>query len=195
LIPELHYIKAVRLCTDRINLINSDIEGVSASINDIGCQIGFFSLSFAKAGCNVNGFDMDRRNIQICNIGKELLDLSSNVCFKKFKLTVESCKELPVVDYTLCLAVFHHIIYEQGLDAANSIISTLRKKTRKKLYFEIGQSNEKIKPWCDHLPNMGKYPYKWIVDFLKKAGFNKNRCLGMVPTHLSEVKRYLFVSE
>jgi len=194
LVQELNYLTPRRSCEDRLALILSDMAGSFGNVIDIGSQIGFFSLSLAARGYDVLGIDMNEKNIKVAKMIKKLGFPSASARFEKFNLTPESCSKLPVSDYTLCLAVFHHIIYYQGISAADEIIAVLRKKTRKKLYFEIGQSNEKIDPWSNCLSDMEDNPFQWISSFLKKGGFSEVRSLGMVSTHLSNVKRYLIAA-
>jgi len=195
LIPELSYLASKRACSDRLGLIIKDMSDYSASVNDIGCQIGFFSLSLAQKGCSVIGYDMSKKNIKICQQFKELLGIQSQLAFHNLELTVDTADKIIVADYTLCLAVFHHVIYFQGLEVAYKLVKMLKAKTRRKMYFEIGQSNENIEPWCRALPNMGEDPYEWIVGFLKEGGFTNVYSLGKVPTHLGGVKRYLVAAE
>ncbi|MCF7800154.1 methyltransferase [Candidatus Babeliales bacterium] len=180
-----------RACGDRLNLIIKDMNSDFSTINDIGCQIGYFSFSLAEKGANVTGFDMENKNILICNMLKKLQGIEENLNFKKIAFSLENLDHFKKTDYTLCLAVFHHVILYQGIDTAKKLIKDIRNKTIKKLYFEIGQSNEKIDLWSKHLPDMGSDPYYWIENFLKEAGFSQVKILGQVPTHLTDVRRYL----
>ena len=191
LVPCLMHLKAKRPCNDRLALILNDMECLPAKVNDIGCQIGFFSFSLAERGYSVIGYDMDERNIEICCMLNKLNNLSTMSTFRNIAFMPENVKFFASADYTLCLAVFHHIIYYHGLSVAQKLISVLRNKTRKKLYFEIGQSNEPVEPWAKHLPDMGDDPFEWIANFLRSGGFKNIKVLGLVPTHVSNIHRYL----
>jgi len=155
----------------------------------------FFSFSLAAKGYSVTGYDMDARNIYICNLLNELSEISSKPKFLNIKFDLEAIDDFKPVDYTLCLAVFHHIIYSKGLAVANKLIAHLRQKTEKKIYFEMGQSNEPVEPWSKFLPDMGTDPFIWIADFLKDGGFKSIKKLGDVSTHVSQVSRCLVVAE
>jgi SAM-dependent methyltransferase len=157
---------------------------------DIGCQIGYFSFALAQRRFLVKGYDADAANIRIANMLKEL-SLFPNPTFECLKLSTETVRRIRPADHVLCMAVFHHIIYYDGLAAARQLIRALRNKTHKKLYFEIGQSNEPVEPWAEHLPHMGADPLGWITDFLRNGGYDEVKVLGLVPTHVSDVPRYL----
>ena len=190
----LTYLKAKRPCKDRLALIINDMEDPPAKVSDIGCQIGFFSFSLAERGYSVTGYDMNARNIQICHMLNGLSHLSPKPTFKNIALIPETAESFEAADYTLCLAVFHHIIYYHGLPVAQELVHVLRNKTRKKLYFEIGQSNEPVEPWAKDMPDMGSDPIVWISEFLRNGGFADVKVLGLVPTHVSNVPRYLVVA-
>ncbi len=191
LVPGFTDIKAKRPCKDRLRLIINDMEDIPAKVNDIGCQIGFFSFSLAERGYSVTGYDMNKQNILICRMLNELNNCPTKPAFKNTAFMPETIDAFSSADYTLCLAVFHHIIYYHGLSVAQKLIAVLRNKTRKRLYFEIGQSNEPVEPWAKHLPDMGPDPLVWITDFLRSGGFKNVEVLGLVPTHVSNVPRYL----
>ena len=193
LAPGLTYLKAKRPCKDRLALIANDMGAPPATVSDIGCQIGFFTFSLAEQGYSMTGYDMDVRNIEICRMLNELSGLSTKPTFRNIALMPETAESFEAVDYTLCLAVFHHVIYYHGLSVAQELVPVLRNKTRKKLYFEIGQSNEPVEPWAKHMPDMGTDPPIWIMDFLRSGGFEDVKVLGLVPTHVSDVPRYLIV--
>ncbi len=194
-VPGLSYLRPKRPCEDRLELIMSDLDDRGARINDIGCQIGFFSFSLASKGYSVTGYDMETRNISICHRLNELKEISLKPKFFNIKLDLETIDNFELVDYTLCLAVFHHIIHYRGLVVAKKLIALLRKKIEKKIYFEVGQSNEPVEPWANSLPDMGIDPFMWIAEFLKEGGFKNIKSLGKVVTHVSEIPRYLVVAE
>ena len=194
LVPGLTYLRAKRPCKDRLELITSDMGDPPATVSDIGCQIGFFTFSLAEQGYSVIGYDMNAQNVQICHMLNELSDLSTKPTFRNIILMPETAESFEAADYTLCLAVFHHIIYYHGLSVAQGLVPVLRNRTRKKLYFEIGQSNEPVEPWAKHMPDMGIDPFIWITDFLRSGGFEDVKVIGLVPTHVSNVPRYLMVA-
>lgn len=193
--PGCSHLIPKRPCEDRLNLIIPEINDSRACINDIGCQIGYFSFLLAKKGHLVTGFDMDEQNIHVCNLINEVNDISPKPKFFNIAFDLETVEEFETVDYTLCLAVFHHIIHTKGILVAKKLVSVLREKTDKKLFFEIGQSNEPVEPWAKSLPDMGVDPFVWISSFLKEGGFKNIKSLGKVATHVSEIPRYLIVAE
>lgn len=194
LVSGLTYLTPKRPCKDRLALIANDMGEPPAEVSDIGCQIGFFSFSLAERGYSVTGYDMNAQNIQICHMLNELSDLSTRPRFIDIAFMPETAEAFETADYTLCLAVFHHIIYYHGLSVARELVPVLRNKTRQRLYFEIGQSNEPVEPWAKYMPDMGIDPLVWITDFLRSGGFEDVKVLGLVPTHVSDVPRYLVVA-
>ena len=193
--PGFSHLIPKRPCEDRLNLIIPGVDNSGARINDIGCQIGYFSFLLARKGHLVTGFDMNEQNINVCNLINEINGISPKPKFLNIAFDLETAEKFKTVDYTLCLAVFHHIIHTKGISVAKKLVPILRKKTKKKLFFEIGQSNEPVEPWTRSLPDMGTDPFTWISDFLKEGGFRNIKSLGRVATHVSEIPRYLIVAE
>ena len=190
-LPGFDDLQPKRKCDDRVKMILDDMDNESATVLDVGCQIGYFSFMLAEKGYTVSSFDMLKKNIDICLLINKLRHKKPSPDFFIAKLTLESIEQLTKVDYVICLAVFHHIIYYEGFDIAKKLMCRLRKKISKKMYFEIGQSNEPVEPWASSLPDMGEKPIIWISDFLREAGFEHIKLLGMISTHVSEVKRCL----
>lgn len=189
--PVFSHVKPERPCEDRLTLVLQDMDDSAATINDIGCQIGYFTFSLAEKGHMVSSYDMDRRNINVCNLLNSLSRLDPRPNFYNISLSEENKDHFFPKDYTLCLAVFHHIIVNYGLVYSQELVKTLRRITNNRLYFEIGQSNEPVKEWSSDLPDMGSDPLDWISDFLEKGGFKEIVVLGLIPTHVSDVNRYL----
>jgi hypothetical protein len=67
-------------------------------------------------------------------------------------------------------------------------------KTNKYLVFETGQYNEISTSWYKELSFMGDNYEEWIVNFLSKTGFKEVKPIGQFSTHLSDVKRTLFIA-
>ena len=193
--PGFEHLEPKRPCQDRLELILKDMPPPGATVNDMGCQLGYFSFALADRGYKVVGYDMLKRNIKICEMINQLSDGRSKPLFVHAKLEPETAGLFGRVDVTLCLAIFHHIIWKEGLEKAKKLVSILRQKTLHRLYFEMGQSNEPVEPWSRYLPDMGHDPFRWIGDFLKEGGFETVRVLGVVPTHVSAVKRYLVAAD
>ena len=90
--------------------------------------------------------------------------------------------------------MLHHIMYEKGYDYALSLLKHIKNKTRKVLFFDMGQSNEENQPWAKHLPNMGEDPSVWVKQLLLDAGFAKVVDLGMTDSYRSTSKRNFFTA-
>lgn len=190
LVPGFGDLAAQRPCNDRLDLIARDIEGPPGTVIDIGCQIGYFSLALSARGFCVIGYDQNAQNLQIADLLRELTP-GPGPRFVQMCLEPSTAEKLELADHVLCLAVFHHIVHYYGLAAASKTMAVVRQKTKKALYFEMGQSGEPVEPWSHSLPDMGSDPLEWIASFLKNSGFTSVVALGLVPTHLSSVARYL----
>lgn len=99
-----------------------------ASVLDIGCNAGFYSIALKKRGAGrVVGVDVDDRYLKQARFASETLGL--DIEFQK--CSVYEADQIPgQFDYVLFLGVFYHLRYP--LFALDKII----KKVRRKLFFQ-----------------------------------------------------------
>jgi hypothetical protein len=73
---------------------------------------------------------------------------------------------LPSADLVLCLAVWHHLVSDFGLETADRMLSTIWARTRRALVFETGESEM---PAQYRLPAMEPDPATWIQRHLRET--------------------------
>ncbi len=191
----LRHLQPKRCCEDRIVAIRRDMQSPPSVVVDIGCQIGFFTFVLAGEGYAVSGYDINAANIAVCNAIRDIRCNSKAPDFYNIGLKLDAVEQIPNADYALCLAVFHHIIHYHGLEYSTALLSQLRSRISRTLYFEMGQSNEPPQFWSPSLPDMGRDPLDWIQQYLCSAGFRAVRSLGLFPNHLSDIPRYLIAAD
>jgi hypothetical protein len=167
------------------------IGGSGGSALDIGCNLGFFSFQLARNGFFCLGIEANRFLYHLCNLEKEVGKFQNAVFMEGF-LDEKLCRKLPIVDVTLFLSVFHHLVRESGIEAATRVVVSLMKNTRKIMFFETGQSNETNTSWARYLPEMHPNPSEWIKKYFFSLGASNVKSLGEYQTHLSAIPRSLF---
>jgi SAM-dependent methyltransferase len=181
-----------RTCVDRWSQIATVLERTNAkSLVDIGCAEGYFVQRAALHGCVALGIDADVRRLTIAQ-NACLLNGVSGAGFLYGEISVDFIEALPSFDVTLFLSVLHHLMYEHGVDHAAQIMTSIRKRTRFGLVFDMGQSNEANQEWSRLLPRMEPDPKTWITDFLKRVGFSEVDLLGDTDAYMSTARRHLF---
>lgn len=184
--PALH--DAVRECSHRLQIIESIYNQLSAQLGrplrvlDLGCAQGFFSLSLATKGATVLGVDFLAQNILVCHeLAQEYPELS--ITFKQENI-VETIKNLNKneFDLVLGLSVFHHLVHQHSIAKAQKWIQKVVESTSAGL-FELAIQEEPLY-WAAAQPNNPR-------DLFKYCHFS--HLITYFSTHLSEVKRPLFV--
>ena len=163
-----------------------------ATVLDVGCHSGWFVLRLADLNYGLCiGVDKDRHLIYLAQCLSAVRKID-NAVFIKMEITGLTVRNLPKVDVTLCLSVFHHWVRQYGVQEALEILEILCLNTRR-LIFETGQPDEGSK-WAEELIFMGgKDSEMWIRGILGgRMGFNKVVKLGEFSTSVSDVKRGLY---
>src|SRR5579859_703901 len=120
------------------SIIPEDLEG--ASILDLGCNAGFYSLEMKRRGAGrVVGVDVDDRYLNQARFAADVLGLE--IEFKK--LSVYEADSIPgQFDYVLFMGVFYHLRYP--LYALDRII----KKVKRTLVFQtMIRGSEEARSW------------------------------------------------
>lgn len=121
LVPE-----PARASADRARAIEVGMSGVRGKrILDIGSSLGYMSFYFADRGAHVTGWEYNAANTEVARHVGEVTGIP--VTFVTKELTLETVRSIEpgAYDYAFVLAVFHHIIHFQGLDAAQQILTEL----------------------------------------------------------------------
>lgn len=110
----------------------------AAFVTDIGCNVGYFSLSFCAMGAAVFAIESDSRSLAIASAVKELHIPSGHLFPMNLLLDESNIRCLPTTDYCLCLSVWHHWVKHYGFEAATRMLQVVFAHTSV-LYFDTGQ--------------------------------------------------------
>jgi hypothetical protein len=182
-----------RDCEERWHVIQKVLrEERCASVVDLGCSEGYYVLNAARSGVGFClGVDFDLRRMMTCYSQLVLNDIG-NAAFLMSEVTPELVDHLPEIDGVIFLSVLHHIMYQKGEEHCRDLLVRLRKKTKKVMVFEMGQSDEHLETWAAKMPAMGADPHAWIAAFLRSAGYSQVEKIGEAQSYKRETNRALF---
>lgn len=179
---------------DRFNSFKKYIDDKEVNnVLDIGCNVGYFSFASGDLGKYVIGVDSDPFSVNVCNAVKHKHEIN-NVHFDNSLVDDKYLETMPSFDAVIFMSVFHHWVKYYGYDDAMKRFHLLAKKINKYIIFETGQSDEEGTKWKEQLSFMNPDPQEWIKKALKEIGFKEIIDLGQYSTHLSHVKRNLYVA-
>lgn len=182
-------LKTSRICDDRLELVKKIYNQLSTKLNrglkvlDLGCAQGFFSLHLASMGASVKGVDFLDKNIILA---QALADEnpSFDITFEVGRVE-DTISNLADNQYDLVIgfSVFHHIVYEFGLDYTKQLIKTLSQKVKVGL-FELALRQEPLY-WAQA---QAQEPQELIESFyfIKK--------IAQFHNHLSNINRPFFIA-
>jgi len=183
-----------RDCDDRILAIQKNVDFTKIrSYLDVGSQLGYFVFKLCESNkIWGQGMEMDSMTCNYAN-SIAMLNSISNVSFSNSKLTMSSVRNMPNYDMISFLNIFHHMVYFDGFNAADSTMRQLYLKCNSYFIFETGQFDEKGYYWGKSLSFMGNEPEKWIKDYLIRVGYKDVNLVGRFSTHLSDRNRAFFI--
>lgn len=177
-----------RPCLDRADVIYRQIQPMGQTqVLDIGCSQGYFSYYFAARGYIVDGIDNNPSCIQICRL-LHLFNPSNIPSFATQAFDLPYIQKIQYGKYNIAflLSVVHHIICEHGIEYTQNLMQTLCEKIPI-IIIELALQHEDVPfPWKKELP-LNELD---IFNTCKNIRINK---LGYFPTHLSHVKRPLYI--
>jgi SAM-dependent methyltransferase len=136
----------------------------ASQVLDIGCNVGFFSLSFAEAGSVAYGVEMSPLNLRVATISSRRIKSRGGrfipICMECSPDTVTS---LPRADVTVCLSIWHHWVRHQGVTSATTCLRELWKRTDQVLFFDSGELEM---PDYYGLPYQDEEPRAWLIRYL-----------------------------
>ena len=185
--------RAARDCDDRWHAVSGVLRARDCtSMADLGCSEGYYVLQAARSGVAFClGVDFDLRRILTCH-GQVVLNDVRNAAFLVSEITPQLADTLPAVDAVVFMSVLHHIMADEGEEHCRDLLRRIRRKTRKVLLFEMGQSDEHLERWAPKLPDMGADPHAWIAELLRSSGFATVEKVAEARSYRHEVKRALF---
>lgn len=164
--------RGVRSRWRSMSAVIDDVGGETAV--DIGCNAGYFVISLATRGVATVGVESDARYARVLAHARDRLHID-NVGVLTLKLSPTTQSLVPGTDITLLLSVWHHVVRDFGLDAANRILAKLWDRTQRVMFFETGEDEM---PGSWGLPHMGPDPAAFLHGFLLE------RCHGSKVEHL-----------
>lgn len=149
---------------------------------DLGCAQGYYSFSVAELGCQVDGIDFCKENIDLCKALQNENGLPCN--YKHDKITKELVDAIDdgAYDVIMFYSVVHHICNENGFEYARGLFETLANKSQIVLT-ELALKEEPLY-WNKNLPEQ-------YDDWFDNVAFYDEQ--RMFDTHLSEYKRPLIL--
>jgi hypothetical protein len=120
--------------------IKGTIPPDAKTLKDIGCCVGFFCH---KANEDLKlysiGIDSDPRFIRIARYVATRYFTPEQETFLELQLNPDNVSILPNTDVTLLFSVWHHWVFDYGLENATKILKETWLKTNKIMYFESGE--------------------------------------------------------
>jgi hypothetical protein len=125
---------------ERWDGIKKTIPKEAKSLKDIGCCVGFFCHS-ATEELNLFslGIDSDARFIRIARHVASQFFSSKNETFLEMQITPHNISMLPVTDVTILFSIWHHWVFDFGLESATQMLQDTWAKTNLIMYFESGE--------------------------------------------------------
>jgi hypothetical protein len=163
------------------------------SAMDLGSQVGYFTFRLAERGYLTLGVENGRRSLAAARLMRQASGIEG-ASFREMKLDGTTASQLPVVDVTLFLSLWHHLCRFDGFDAARVVLTEVLTRTRQVCFFETGQSDEQYMKWASALPDMKPDVREWIEGLLLECGARRVEHLGTFPTYYGPVGRHLFAA-
>lgn len=160
---------------------------------DVGCNVGYFALSFASRGSLAYGIEMDPLPLRTATLSSK--DIAAEGTFVPIPMicTPATTRLLPQCDVSICLSIWHHWVRHQGLEAATEILRNLWARTTGVLFFDTGENEM---PAEYNLPFRDADAVEWLFQYLRaelagSAVSNVGRFPAFAPDHRDEVEANL----
>jgi len=157
----------------------------NSSVLDIGCDVGYFVFKAAEKGCLAWGMDDNLYSNLIANYAKHKIGLLNSQFFLQ-RIDINNINLLPEFDYIILLSVFHHWSKEYGFEKAKGMLSILIRKSKKGLFFEMGQSEMSSEY---NIPKVDGDFETWLKNFLGSISNKKITSLGKFQTFVDKGKK------
>ena len=176
-----------RPSADRARVIEDSMEGVRGKrLLDIGSSFGYMTFYFADRGAVATGWEANPANTEVARQVGAVTGIPATFVTKE--LTRESVRTIDpsTYDCALVLAVFHHVIHYQGLDAAQEILAELIERVPV-VYLELAARGEDPELFWDAA--QPEDPMTLLEPIRDRVEINY---LGAFDTHLSSHQRPLY---
>jgi hypothetical protein len=152
-----------------------DDSGTEKSAVDIGAATGFFTLALAERGLTSIAVEPEGWGYRTTLLAIRRAGLVGRAGVLVLPVTPENVNMLPEADVVVFLSVWHHLVNNFGIEAANGMLEAIWAKTHSVLFFETGES-EMPDSWG--LPDMSPDPRAWLEGLLTQ------HCAGGMVRHL-----------
>lgn len=153
--------------------------GVETAL-DVGCNVGFFSISLAKMGVSTVGVEGYDKYFRLFQHTKRTLKLENLSCLDMY-VSPKTVRLLAKTDCVLLLSVWHHFVKYYGFETATNMLGTIWNRADKLLFFESGEV-EMTADWG--LPSMAPTPEAFLREYLEV------HCTGGTVEHLGSHKAF-----
>ena len=136
------------------------------SAADVGCNVGWFARMLAQRGITTIGVE-GHPPLYRTAIYTARKQGDGRMGVLALHVTPETVTLVPRVDCMLFLAVWHHIVRRQGLEAADAVLAGLWGSTNTVLFFETGEDGEMGDYY--RLPTMYPNPRDWVQAHLERV--------------------------
>jgi len=141
---------------------------------DVGCNLGWFTINLGKLGIPTIGIEQPPPYYRTVLYGVRKTGLT-NVGVLVMRIDRDTAGLVPSTDCVVMLAIWHHLVREQGQAAADDVLGELWQRTRKVLFFETGENEMSV----DYgLPAMTPDAREWLTAYLSRV------CRGGSVRHL-----------
>ena len=130
-------------------------ERPQASILDLGCNEGYFSLRLASEGFWVTGIDGSPDYLNVARFLQQKFAVNG-ISFYELLADKETISKLPIFDVVLFMSVFQKWCSQYGFLEAREMLSLLWSKTNRVMFFEMSDSLESAESMKDAVPYMGE---------------------------------------
>ena len=157
--------------------------GRPLKVLDLGCAQGYFSFNLAERGAIVYGVNFLDKNVAVCNaLAQE--NPALQVGFETGRVEEAIARLEPVqYDLVLGLSVFHHIVYEKGVDVVRAMLEHAAAQSGA-LVVELALREEPLY-WAPAQPEDPRA-------LLESIAFVHE--IARHGTHLADISRPLFVA-
>lgn len=155
--------------------IKKFIPSEAFSLKDIGCCVGFFCH---KATEELNllslGIDSDDRFIRIARYTAAKNVKLKGETFLELQLNPQNVSIIPTTDITILFSIWHHWVFDYGLESATKMLKEIWSKTNMILYFESGEEEIELEFNFDFTGNAKL----WLKTYLQTE--LENSCIEIV---------------
>lgn len=150
---------------DRWEAIKPAIPSNAATLKDVGCCVGFFCHKASEELKLFSiGIDSDSRFIRIARHVANSKFNSSDETFLELAINPRNVSLIPDTDITILFSVWHHWVYDFGLDSATQMLKETWRSTNMVLFFESGEEEIQEEFNIDFNGNAKL----WLVEYLAR---------------------------